>query len=426
MDVKMQHALTGQLATAALVTALASVGSVPPRSPVGTDADEPPPTFKASALLAPDVLQGPHHRVEEEVRTEGFFHEFTISSTYGSFKAVGRSQLAVRIHEIHALAELDGVSKTEVFLTAAGQSVVKVGQSAAAVVTDPVDSVKGIGAGIKRFGVNLGRRTQRAVQSARSDEAQAGDEQKGQDSAAESAANSVLGVTSAMRRWARKVGVDPYTTNTVLRQALEDIGRVDTAGSIVTKVALPVPAVVGMTSTVGDLVWSKDPEEVRKVNEKQLRELQVPDAIAKTFFTNRAMTLTYQTRLIAALHAVKPRGGADYIPTAAEARTEREALFFVESAEMLQARHAHEPLVGVLTDSRAMVAATRDGRVLLLLPLDWIRWTAANAAAIGDIGARAPRELAAKRLEALVTGRVSDRASRELQALGWTVQVAGS
>ena len=56
----------------------------------------------------------------------------------------------------------------------------------------------------------------------------------------------------------------------MLRKALEDIAKVDAAGSIATKVAIPIPAVVGMTAKVGDLVWGQDPEEVRKINEQRM------------------------------------------------------------------------------------------------------------------------------------------------------------
>ena len=124
------------------------------------EGDEAPPRFTASGLLTPAVAQGPHYRVDEDVPTVGYFHEFKLSSDFGPFEAIGRSVLAVRIQEIGALAALQDVSKTEVFLSAAGQSVVKIGQGAAAVVSDPGGTVKGVGAGIKRFGVNLGRRTE--------------------------------------------------------------------------------------------------------------------------------------------------------------------------------------------------------------------------------------------------------------------------
>jgi hypothetical protein len=380
-------------------------------------ADEASPIFKASTLLTPAVAQGPHYRVDEDVRADGYFYQFALTSTFGPFEAIGRSELTVRIQEIAALAALQDVSKTEVFVAAAGQSVVRIGQSAAGVVTDPAGTVKGLGAGIKRFGVNLGRRTERAMESSGDGD----DTTQGGDSAAASAAKGVLGVNSAMRRWAQKVGVDPYTTNVVLRKALEDIAKVDAAGSIATKVVVPIPGAVGMTSTVGGLVWGKDPEEVRKINEQRLRDLKVPDEVAKKLFGNRWFTLTYQTRLAGALHAVRVAGCADYVGTAAEARSEREALFFVESAEMLQDAHSREAVSSVLTDSRALVAKGGGGIARALLPLDWVRWTAATGAALSEIGTRARQELGATRLQIILTGRTSVQALEEITKLGWTV-----
>ncbi len=373
---------------------------------------EPPPKLTATALLGAAVVKGAHYQIAEAVRTDEYLHEFSITSTFGAFQAVGRSQLAVRIQEIGAIAALEDVSKTEVFLAAAGQSVVKIGKGAAAVVTNPQETAKGLGAGIKRFGVNLGRRTERAVASANDDKS--GDE----GSAAGSAASSLLGVNAAMRRWAQKVGVDPYTTNAVLRKALDDIAKVDAAGAIATKVAVPIPGVVGLTSTVGAIVWGKDPEEVRKLNEAALRTLAVPDTVAKALFGNRWLTLTYQTRLIAALSAVNVSGVPDYVESAAAATSEREALFFVESAEMLQQRHAREPVARVLTDSRAMVAVLAGGRARALLPLDWIRWTAETEKALTQIARRAREELKATRLEIELTGRASERTLRELPGSG--------
>jgi hypothetical protein len=417
-DIVLRVTITAAVIAAVMVTLSAATQTAP-------QGDEPPPAFKAGDLLTPAVARGAHHQVGDAVRTDGYFHEFTMTSEFGAFDAIGRTMLAVRIQEVDALAALRDVSKTEVFLEAAGQSVVKVGQAAANVVTDPVSTAKGVGAGIKRFGVNLGRRTQRAIDSQQDsrtegDESAKGDGAKG-DSAAESAAKSVFGVTSATRRWAKKVGVDPYTTNTVLRQALEDIGKVDAAGSIATKVVVPIPAVVGMTSTVGDLVWGKDPEEVRKINEQRLKALTVPDAVAKQLFANPHLTLTYQTRLVAALTAVKASGCADYVQTAAEARDEREALFFVESVEMLQQWHARQPVVSVLTDSRALVARDRRGDAAVLLPLDWVRWTAATDETLSAIAARARRELNATHLRMVLTGGTSPRAARAIAAQGWTI-----
>jgi hypothetical protein len=380
--------------------------------------DEAPPVLKASALLPPALLRGPHHTVDEPVRTVEYFQAFTISSPVGDFAADGLSQVPVVIHEIGALVKLQDVSKTEVFLAAAGRSVVNVGKGAAAAVTDPAATARGLGSGVKRFGVNLGRRAERAVDSARSDD-EAEDEAK--ENAAASAAKSLLGVNAALRRWAQKVGVDPYTRNVALLEALGSIAKVDAAGGIATKVVLPIPPVVGMTADVGQLVWGQDPEALRKTNEQRLRDLGVGDAVAAALFRNGAYTITTRTRLIAALHAVRATGSDDYVQTASEATRAREALFFVESAELLQAWHARAPASRLLKDSRALVAASANGHVTALLPLDWLRSTAASTAALKSITTRANGELAATRRTIVLSGRTSPRATREITALGWTI-----
>ena len=386
---------------------------------VAAQADEPPPTFTAAQLLAPAQVKGPHHAVASAVETEGFFHEFHIQSDFGAFDAAGRTLLAVRLHEIEALAQLEDVSKTEVFLKAAGTSVLNVGKGVATAVTKPTETAKGIGSGVKRFGVNLGRMTKRTVDSATGEDPAEASKQG--DNAAVSAGKSVLGVSRASRRWAQKLGVDPYTTNPVLKQALGDIGEIDAAGSIATKVVLPIPGVVGMTATVSGLVWGKDPEELRKINEQRLKELGVAGDTAKRLFVNSAMTLSYETRLVAALHALKLPGSADRVAAAAASRHEREALFHVESAELLQQRHAKTPFTALLTDSLATVAVTADRRAVLLLPLDWVRWTSAADSTVREIASRAKQELKATSLLIVLTGKTSSRAAKELAAQGWNV-----
>jgi hypothetical protein len=286
-------------------------------------------------------------------------------------------------------------------------------------VTDPAGTAKGLGSGIKRLGVNLGRQSKRAVESVTADDPAAGSTQGG--SAAASAGKSVAGVSSSARRWAQKLGVDPYTTNPVLRKALDDVGAADAAGSIVSKVVLPIPGVVGMTATAGNLVWGKDPEELRKINEQRLAELGVPAEVAQAFFRNGALTLTYQTRLIAALHGARIPGSAARVPAAAASRHAREALFHVESAELLAKRHAATPFSALLTDSLATVAVGAGGEAYVLLPIDWVRWTTAVETTLQEIDARARQELGAKRLTIVLTGRVSPGASKELAARGWVV-----
>jgi hypothetical protein len=380
-------------------------------------ADEAAPSVHAASILAASQRSGPHYTVDDRVAVAGYFYEFHLTSDYGPLTALGRSQLTTRIDEIRAIAALQDVSKSEVFLASAGGAVVDIGKGAASAVVKPVETAKGIGAGIKRFGVNLGRASKRAM-----------DEEGGAEtgeSGGETAANTVLGVSKAMREWARKVNADPYTTNLTLRDALKNIAKVDTAGSIVTKVVVPIPAVVSTTAAVGGLVWSKDPEELRKLNEDRVRALGTPEKTASAFFRNGWYTLTLQTRIVAALDAVKKPGCADYLQSAAAADNGREALFFVESAEMLQRHHAKTPVDKLLGDSRAIVAAAASNAVLLA-PLDFIRSTSTVRNALAEIAGRARRELGASSLTLHVTGTLSDRAMQDAKGAGWTVRESGS
>jgi hypothetical protein len=414
-------------AVASRLTTLLSLGAA---ALVVAAAYEAPRSFKASELLKPSQVKGPHHSVAPTVKTEGYLQVFDITSDYGPLEAEGKAMLLMRLHEVAALAELDQVSKSEVFLKAAGTSVLNVGKGFASAVKDPAATAKGVGGGIKRFGTNLGRKakrtTDKAVDSVASDDDnQAGGPEKSTtDKAAEAGtgmAYSVLGVNSGARKWAQKLGVDPYTTNPILKKALTDIGQIDAAGGIAAKVVVPIPMVVSGTASVGGLVWAKDPEELLKSNEQAFKELGVGGDVIKQLYLSKGFSLALHTRFATNLSAVHVPGCADYVATAAESDTEREALFFVESAEMMARFHKTAPVAALLPDSRALVAKTKDGRGVVMLPVDWVRWTEAYEKALGEVEKRAKAELGAAKLELRMTGAMSAVAKQEMVTRGWLV-----
>jgi hypothetical protein len=251
------------------------------------------------------------------------------------------------------------------------------------------------------------------------------DDDEGEESStadkAENVAGAALGVNKAARRWAKKLQVDPYSRNPTLQKALIEIAKVDAAGGIATRIAVPVPTVVSRASQVGDLVWGKDPEALRKTNEAGLKALGVSEDVAAEFFRNDAFTLTDQTRFVRALVAVKARGLADYVDAARGAESPREALFFVTSAEMLEWQHGEAGVSAVLMDSRALVGVA-EGRAVALLPLDYVAWTEPVAEAGAEIAERAKKELGASGLEMHLTGQASARARTELQSIGWRLK----
>lgn len=388
---------------------------------------EGPRTFQASELLKPSQVKGPHHSVAPTVKTEGYLHVYDITTDYGPLEAEGKTMLLMRLNEVRALAELDEVSKGEVFVKAAGTSVLNVGKGVASVVKDPGATAKGMGEGVKRFGTNLGRKAKRtgdkAVDSATSDKKDESGKSTS-DKAADAGvgvANSVLGVNGAARKWAQKVGVDPYTSNPILKKALVDLGRIDAAGGIAAKVVVPIPPIVSGTATAGKLVWAQDPEALLKGNEQKLREMGVGADVIKQLYLSKGFTLTLHTALAGNLREVNVPGCADYVATAAEAGAEREGVFFAESAAMLARFHKSTPVAAVLPDSRALVAKTKDGRAVVLLPVDWVSWTQASDKALTEIEKRAKAEMGATKLELRMSGTASAVAKKEMAARGWTV-----
>ena len=380
---------------------------------------EGPATLQASKVLPASLLKGPHYSVNDAVKVDGHYQQFQIASDFGDLSADGRTMLRTRIVEIDALARLQDVSKSEVFAQAAGGAVLNVGKGVAAVAKDPGATAKGLGSGVKRFGTNLGRKGKSAAQSATADKP--AKEKESESDAAANAAMSVVGVNGSARKWAQKLGVDPYTTNKPLHDALVSIGKIDAAGGIAAKVVVPIPPAASATATVGGMVWGKDPQEVQKVNEARLAELGVSKEAAARFLRTPTFTLTNLTRFIGALHAVKAKGCADYVAAAAEAEDEGNALFFTESAELLAGLHKTAPVSAILEDSRALIAKT-GGTAVALLPFDYLQWTEPLSKAAVEIAGRAKKELGAAALEVRLPGTATASAKEGLLGAGWKVK----
>ena len=109
-------------------------------SPASTDYEELP-QLKASEILRENILNGPYHKVREEVTPSSGANHFSIDSDFGAFEAEGNEMLVRRIGEINALAKLKEVSRTDQYK----QALVKAAKSPVAaakqIVTDPVGTI---------------------------------------------------------------------------------------------------------------------------------------------------------------------------------------------------------------------------------------------------------------------------------------------
>ncbi len=229
-----------KLALAALATAAVLTGGANGNVVHAESTFETEPVLKASDLVAPEVLKGPHYSVDERVPVKGFLARFTIRSDYGRFDAHGIHMLQIRVREVHALAQLDDMSKTKEFAQAAAKAIARPVTSTVNMVMNPIKTVEGLPDGVGRLFDRIKLGTEKVVEAATAP-GQSGGEQ------AEMVAKRVGGITvtalgyeKERRDLAKGLGVDPYTTKPVLAKKLDDMAWVAFSGRFGIQAAVSV------------------------------------------------------------------------------------------------------------------------------------------------------------------------------------------
>ncbi len=205
------------------------------------------PVLNASEILRPEFLSGPHHKVREPVPTYFGANQFTIDSDFGVFEADGNDMLLRRISEINAIAQLKEVSRTDQYknaLVAAAKSPIA---SAKNIVTDPVNTVANVPKGIMKF---MSRAGESVKNIGKKNEPHVAEGSKMQQ---------LIGFSDAKRKVAISLGVDPYSTNTVLQRELDGIAWASFAGGMSFQLATmpiggPALTVTGVTSTFEEVL----------------------------------------------------------------------------------------------------------------------------------------------------------------------------
>ena len=189
---------------------------------------EDPSTTSAAAVLGTE-LRGPNYEIENAVRSDGFLYIFSLNTTYGRYQVEGRDMLGLRLRELGAIAALEKMNKSQVYLDAAAKAAMKPAKLAEGLVTNPIGTVEqgmsGVGALFSRIGsaaANMGHDR-------------------------DNVADSTLGVSSSKRQIAYKLGVDPYTDFKPLADALEDVAQVTALGDLTVSGAfMAIPGSAGM------------------------------------------------------------------------------------------------------------------------------------------------------------------------------------
>lgn len=361
--------------------------------------DEPPPTFEAPPVLhaqdlAPaSLLEGAGFKVEDAVPTDGILARFTIRADVGVFEAYGVETLAVRIAELNALRALDRAAQTPAFAKAVAES------AARPYDTPSLAPVPGVAVGatpaVERFfGSN-----ERATREERA-KAERGHEQE-------------------LRGLARRLGIDPYTMQPALASKLSDLAWVSYVGGALRDVLLP-PAALERQALPGSgaaraLVYDTPKADLDRKNIERMRAFGATEEGARAVEWAHALSLSVQTALVEALGRLPQAAHrADVLALAASLETGDQALFLVRAVGILADRNEQATVVDLIAKD-LVVAKQASGQLVAVVPADTLAWTPALAAFAKR------EELAAPQRAFWISGRATQRARTELEALGWAV-----
>ena len=375
---------------------------------------EVPVLLDANTVLPAEWRQGDTFLVAEEVENDGLFNRYSLKTDNGRETLETNAALLMRIQELKALKAMLEMERQQVFgdsLKAAAKAPFK---GAAALVTSPIETSKGIAKGTGRFFSNLGY----SIFSGDPDQ--------------DNALKVALGYDAVKRQFAYEFGVDPYTDYEPLVDRLGEIARAAVVGGITPRAALaavssPVATGIGLTATaesMRQLVRDNPPGELRKINRAKLQGMGVGDDLADAFLDNYNFNPQEKTLLVGAVDAMSQVKGRDVvILDASLAQDKSEARFDRLKAQMMAGYVAKvDAGVEVVNAGGTVGLLGKDGKLVLLAPVDYVSWTQGvaeklmtldrNVAKAGDFSAK----------ELWITGKIDSDARTHFEAAGWKVQ----
>jgi hypothetical protein len=394
---------------------------------------EAPAVLRATDLVPAELLQDPRYRIEELVTTDGLQAKVLLRSELGDFEAEGPGMVAVRAAEIKALDVLSKTETSEIFQKALQASLKRTGQSLKTAVTRPVETIKGVPAGVGRFfdrvsrdvktgGQKVGDRVGEMEASKTKGESGPGMGQVAQEAGQgmATAGESVIGYDDSRRRLAKYLGVDPYTTNPALSQKLDGAAWAVWGGEFGPDQVIGfVPGGFALRFTrdwVSDLVWDMTPGDLRVRMEGQLKGLGVEQEPIDRFLRQKWFTNTIRLALADSLVALGPGPGRpDVIAWALTAESETQARFMAGSVAILARHHQTARPVARVRVDRTVLGETADGAVVVPAAVDYVSWTERVATFAGR------PDLRVKDRRLWLAGTLSPRARQELTARGWTI-----
>jgi hypothetical protein len=383
---------------------------------------EQPPIINATQLLPESALSGPGFHVEQQVPTNGAMGQYTIvadasvfQSDAGTYQVQSLNLLKIRLSEIPAIAYLENVSKTGVFANALAQSAERPVADAANMVIHPMDTVTGLPSGIGSF---FGRVTMGAGAIASS-----ASNSFGSGKAAGQTANATmtaLGYDDVRRQLAKKLHVDPYSSDPILTKKLNSVAWVMFSARLTVDAAMmavPASIIISGVEFTNDLVYQEPKGDLIILVQNKLQSFGLSQGEIATFISNSAIPISLQVSAVTDLDALGEIPGRRATAVAlGNLMTEYQARFIVTSLHMLAKWGQQKSPITEIQVPGVLVATDENGTVIVPAPVDYVSWTPRIAGFVTT-----PSLLALQNRVLWIPAQMTPLAQQQLTANGWSI-----
>lgn len=369
---------------------------------------------RASEILPPELLSGPHHKVSEEVSIRGPQYFFVVDSDFGQFQAQGRARLRRLVREINAIAALKEVTKKKSFKDAFTQSALEPVVALKELVLHPVDTITGVPKGLWTF-------------AATPKQSLTGSRSQYEDRYLE----ALVTVSKYKRRYAAELGIDVYTSTPEVQEELNRLGWAGAIANWIPSVLL-IPAsgpgkalykVFDWTETLNRLLTEAAPDTLRSRNNKKLKAMGISGELRDRFLSHKYYSPRNQTVITEHLASMKDaKEKARVIERALQANSEIDAFTYQQIVEILAGyNRSVSPIIEFRVHKGIPVGYAKNGSLVMGYPVDFSRWTAFTEYLFEDFGKNQAGSEEIKKPDLWVLGEFSPRARNELGKLGISV-----
>lgn len=442
------------------ILVLVSAWLIPPDPARAAEPYELEPVLAATTLVQPALLSGPGFEVDPHVEIRGYMARFTMDTAVGRIEAESMEMLAIRVSEIPAMQTLSRHGHVDSYAHAARARAMDKGEQFSRLMRHPLQTLRGVPAGVARyFGKRLRKigkqaqslsdhvarelgtrgeswpRSDGPMTSARDiDRQEARSNDAGHDSwlddlgaETEREIKRRVEYRKARRDLAENLGIDPYTSNPILGERLDELAWSGSAGRLTADLAIAsidgsAGLLLARSDQLNELAWKLDEDQLRTVTLQRLERFARDEFLMRQFMRRGVFTPSLKASMLDALERLQPASGGDaLLELAMTARSELEARYIVNALRLLATQlgnNAHGGELLIVGAGLGYLGNSRD--VVLPLPVDYLSWTQEFASFLDN------EEFRSARKSVIIQGNASPRSLRELTSRGWNIVVDSS